>query len=184
MAPQDISLLAGIAAGDREAFAAFYDQHSAAVFALAVQLLGQGADAEDALQETFWQVWRQANRYEPGRATPRTWLVMIARSRCIDHLRRRRLAAEPTGTPQAVEANPSMDPLEQGELTEAIRAALSCLPPVQREAIELAFFRGMTHQQVAMETSVALGTAKTRIRLAMQRLRDVLSTPRDEVPAS
>jgi len=184
MAPEDISLLARIAAGDREAFAAFYDRHSAPAFALAVQLLGQGADAEDALQETFWQVWRQANRYDPGRATPRTWLLMIARSRCLDHLRRRQHVAELASAPQAAEAVPPIDPVEQGELTEAVRAALAVLPTVQREAIELAFFRGLTHQQVARQQSVALGTAKTRIRLAMQRLRDVLSTPHDEVPAS
>lgn len=179
----DSQLLQRIATADQAAFAEFYDRHAATVFGWLVRLLPQRGDAEDVLQETFCQVWRQANQYDAGRATPRGWLMMMARSRALDHLRRRR----PTGDLAAVEPFHELDAAEPAQRNEAayrIRGALTQLPEEQRSALCLAFFGGLTYQQVAERQAVQVGTAKTRIRLALGRLRNLLREYHDEVSAS
>jgi RNA polymerase sigma-70 factor (ECF subfamily) len=170
----DQHLVSRIAEGDTDAFAAFYDRHVAAVFGLLLKLLGQRNDAEDVLQETFYQVWSRARQYDPARSDPRVWLLLIARSRALDHLRRRRI---PAGTPGDGALVCECDPaqlLEQLEAAQGLREALTRLPEEQRSAICLAFYGGLTHEEVARSQAVALGTVKTRIRLGMQRLRRLL----------
>jgi RNA polymerase sigma-70 factor (ECF subfamily) len=176
MDSSDCQLLRRAAAGDRDAFAAFYDRHAPAVFGLLLRLLRDRCEAEDVLQEAFLQAWREAGRYDAGRASPAGWLVMLARSRALDRLRRRPPAA---AGPAAEPAAPGDAGLaaQQTETQALVGAALARLPAEQRDALCLAFYGGLTHTQVARRQGVPLGTAKTRIRLAMIRLRELLQTP-------
>ena len=171
MARSDQELLTGMASGDRGAFAEFFDRHAPRVLGLLCKWLGQRSDAEDVLQETFWQVWCRAGQYDAARAAPEAWLVLIARSRAMDHRRRQRPApALPDGPGPADPASA----LERSEQTQQVRTALASLPEEQRSAISLAFYGGLTYEQVAQHQAIPLGTAKTRIRLGMRRLRSLL----------
>lgn len=171
----DQRLLSHIAAKDQAAFAALYDRHAPRLLALVRKWLNRHeGDAEEVLQDIFWQVWRCAEQYDPNRSSPEVWLLLMARSRTTDHLRRKfseralPILKEPT-----VEDDPGRA-LEYTETAGQVRAALAQLPDVQREAITLAFFAGLTYEQVARHLVIPVGTAKTRIRLGMQRLRDLL----------
>lgn len=169
----DQELMTRISRGDTVAFGELYDRTSSHLFGLLISMVRERADAEDILQEAFMQVWRQADRYDPERATPLGWLVTIARSRAIDYFRRRGVAAQ-SELPES-----SVDPemlrvLEQSESSARARQALGRLPIEQRTAIELAFFAGLTYEQVAVSQGLPVGTAKTRIRAGLQRLRDLL----------
>jgi RNA polymerase sigma-70 factor (ECF subfamily) len=169
----DHHLLDRIAAGDDAAFADFYDRHAPRVLGSLLRLLGQRDDAEDVLQETFWQVWSRAGQYDPGRSTPGVWLFLIARSRALDRLRQQRPRGE--GTPQEpVTLAEPLESMERKETSQQVRAALAQLPDEQCRAITLAFFGGLTYEQVAQRLAVPVGTAKTRIRLGMRRLRHLL----------
>jgi RNA polymerase sigma-70 factor (ECF subfamily) len=175
MQPSDHDLLARMAGGDREAFAAFYDRHAPRVLGLLCQTLGQRADAEDVLQVVFLEVWCTAAHYRPERASPLTWLALLTRSRAVDHLRRRK-PAEPL--PEAPRPAPGDGPdlaAERTEATARVRDALSLLPETQRSAICLAFFGGLSYEEVARHQGLPAGTVKTRIRLAMDRLRGLLT---------
>jgi RNA polymerase sigma-70 factor (ECF subfamily) len=170
----DQQLVSRIASGDRGAFAEFYDRHAPAVLGLLVRLLGQRADADDVLQDAFLQVWRRAPQYDAGRSTPLGWLILIARSRALDYLRRRRPPNAPAPETADVALADPADGLQWRETAGCVRAALKQLPKEQRSAIGLAFFAGLSHEQVARRLGVPLGTAKTRIRLGIQRLRALL----------
>jgi RNA polymerase sigma-70 factor, ECF subfamily len=129
---------------------------------------------EDLLQATFCEAWRRAHLFDPSRSRFDSWLLLIARSRALDHLRSRRLLAEiPDGDEPAVVHDPTGD-LERIEASGLLRKALLHLSTDQRMAIELAFFSGLTHEQIAAEHGIPLGTVKTRIRLGMSRLRTLL----------
>ncbi len=178
----DQELLARIASGDREAFAAFYDRHAPRVLGLLVHLLHDRNEAEDLLQVTFFQVWSRAGQYDAARARPDVWLFLIARSRALDHLGRARPpVVEPAEDDLVTSADPA-SALERTEASHKVREALAQLPEEQRSAITLAFFGGLTHQQVARHQALPLGTVKTRIRLGMNRLRGLLRQP-EEVSA-
>lgn len=182
MARSDQQLLSGIAAGDRDAFAEFYDRHAPRALGLLVKLLGARGDAEDVLQEVFWQVWSRAGQYDAARSTPQVWLYLLLRSRALDQLRRRRAGTAPPAYAAAGDSDPVRD-LERGEASERVRQALAQLPEEQRSAITLAFYSGLTHEKVAQHQSIPVGTVKTRIRLGMKRLRDLLGQEH-EVAAS
>jgi RNA polymerase sigma-70 factor (ECF subfamily) len=172
----DEQLLHAVASGDRTAFAEFYDRYAPRVLGVLVRWMGQRADAEDVLQDTFCQVWMQAKRYDPMRSPPAGWVYLIARSRAVDVMRQRRKTVDAaSGAEQTVESDADAA-LERGETSAKIDEALRQLPQEQRSALWLAFFEGLTHEQVASRQAVPLGTAKTRIRLAMHRLRDALAT--------
>lgn len=171
----DPVLLARIAAGDRRAFSDFYDRYSARIYGLLIKLLKNAREADDVLQETFWQVWVRAAQFDSRRGSPLAWLVLIARSRCLDQLRRRsrrrvNLAEfdEPASTLDLA------DDLHRDEIVQRARQAITALPEEQRIAIQLAFYGGYTHQEIAEQLNAALGTIKTRIRLGMQKLREAL----------
>jgi RNA polymerase sigma-70 factor (ECF subfamily) len=170
----DEHLLNHIASGDRAAFAEFYDRQAPRVLALLLRLLGQRGDAEDVLQEVFWQVWSRAHQYDAGRSTPQAWLVLLARSRALDLLRRRN-GVPRAFPPNAAAAGDAASALENGELAQQLRDALSNLSEEQRSAITLAFYAGLTHEQIALRQAIPVGTVKTRIRLGMQRLRNALN---------
>jgi RNA polymerase sigma-70 factor (ECF subfamily) len=175
-------LVGRISAGDADAFAQFFDRHSVAVLGLLFRVLGARGEAEEVLQEVFLQVWRQADRYEPDRSTPRGWVLMLARSRALDRLRRREArsrreqeAAAEASFPRTV-APTGTERLEEVERRERVSSALNLLSPEQRRCIELAFFEGLTHIQIAERLAAPLGTVKSRILLGMNKLRQALSS--------
>src|SRR4051812_21116770 len=165
-------LLHRMADGDESALAALYDQWSGKVHTLAFWILQDSDDAEDVVEETFWQVWRTAGQFDPGRASAAGWLMMIARTRALDRLRaqRRRVVRTVASASDFSEAL-QPDPIEcEPKLAEALGA----LPTEQREALQLAFFGGLSHSEIAARTAEPLGTVKTRIRLAVEKLRQSL----------
>lgn len=175
----DEQLLSDITAGDRSAYAAFYDRHASRILGVLIRALRHRADAEDVLQETFHQVWRSAQQYSSERSSPEVWLMLLARSRLLDFVRRRRPDA--TGSLVQTEAQP-IDPLAElvrAESAQRIRLALDRLPEEQRSVIALSYFKGMTHQQIAEFQSIPLGTAKTRILLGIRALRKSLHALRE-----
>jgi RNA polymerase sigma-70 factor (ECF subfamily) len=174
----DAELLSEVAARNPEALGQLFARHAPRVLGMLQRLLGRGEDAEDLLQDTFVQVWNIADRYDPGRSPPLAWLLMLARSRALDYLRTRR----PTTAAYRVEqgsgpAGPSE--LERTEQSVRLTLALDRLPEEQREALTLAFFDGMTHAQIANLQNVPLGTVKTRIRLALRKLRELVDPPHE-----
>ena len=178
--PDEHALIRRIASGDGEALTRLFDLHSSVSLGLLVRILGDRAEAEEVLQEVFLQVWTQADRYDAERCSPRGWLLMLTRSRALDRLRRRdarrrreeesveegRLAVEPDGTGR----------LEAVERQSRVNSALGLLSPEQRHCIELAFYEGLTHTQIAERLKAPLGTVKSRILLGMSKLRQALST--------
>ncbi|HYN85124.1 MAG TPA: sigma-70 family RNA polymerase sigma factor [Pyrinomonadaceae bacterium] len=172
-------LIGLVACGDQQALASLYDSTSRLVYGLLVRILGDAATAEEVLLDVYAQVWRQAARYSGTRGSPLAWLTTIARSRAIDRLRSGR--AEQQRTEQldarAFEARSGTNVEEEvaaRELGARVRAALEGLPREQREVIELAYYGGMSHSEIAAATGQPLGTVKTRTRLGMTRLREAL----------
>jgi RNA polymerase sigma-70 factor (ECF subfamily) len=177
--PTDELLLARIARRDLAALDTFYARYSRVAFSVAYHVLCNAESAEDVVQEVFLTVWRRADSYIAGRGSARTWLLSIVRHRAIDVARAR--AARPQGTPldeviglAAPDDDPSAEALRRIEAAN-VRAALDCLPIAQREVVELAFFSGLSYPEIAEQTGVPLGTVKSRMRLALERLRGVLT---------
>jgi RNA polymerase sigma-70 factor (ECF subfamily) len=170
----------------RESSAAdeLYRRFAPRVFGLGMVMLGNAAQAEDLVQDTFVKVWRKADAYESARGSLDTWVLLIARSLAIDLLRRRVLEARIMAEqerPSEASDEPGPDRLaETMDLTERARRAMQRLSPQQRAALELAYFGGKTSNEVAELEGIPVGTAKTRIRTALIRLREVLEE-RDEV---
>jgi RNA polymerase sigma-70 factor (ECF subfamily) len=172
----DEQLMAAVAAGDPGALSDLYDRHAPMVMGFAVRLLGEPALAEEAVQETFWRVWRNAATYQRERAPFTAWLFTIARRLCIDMLRRSRSMSVADESLEAL-PDPGPDVAERvgGALEQAqVRAALSALPSEQRRVLELAYFRGLTHHEIAQAMGEPLGTIHTRARLGLQKLRAML----------
>jgi len=183
---RDADLVARIAERDEAALAALYDRFAPALLAICGRILGNPGDAEDVVQEVFLQVWRQAARYDPSRSSVSGWLSLIARSRAIDRLRNRRVGERTAA--EAYASNPRVDASPEGarnvfhaERRARIRSALEGLPEEQREVIELAFYRGLTQNEIAAETGTPLGTVKTRTLLAMKKLRKALASDLGEL---
>ncbi len=176
---EDVLLVGRVRAGDREAFAALFDRHAPVVLGLLVRILGSRPESEEVLQEVFLQAWRQSDRYDPARSTPRGWLLVLARSRALDLVRsresRKRREAVTSVAPEI--APVGTDGLEERERQEQVSSALGLLPSEQRRCIELAFFEGLTHTQIASRLDAPLGTVKSRIHLGMSKLRQVLTAP-------
>lgn len=186
----DRELVARMSAGDDAALAQFYDRWSRPVFALVLHLVRDGDDAEDVVEEAFWQAWRQASRYDASRGQVGTWLLAIARTRALDRLRsRRRLREEPL-TPVSLGDSDeggataaTDDPSHRAEASERraiVASALQALPREQREVLELAYFAGLSQAEIADRTGQPLGTVKTRTRLAANKLRESLATYRHD----
>jgi RNA polymerase sigma-70 factor, ECF subfamily len=179
MATAGEDLIRRMSAGDRDAFARFYDRYSPLVFPLILKIVRDRADAADVLQDVFWEAWQGARSYDPARGTPEAWMITRARTRAIDRIRAVRRRGE-TFVPPVDEGlapappEPGGDAAERAEDRGIIRTALGTLPPAQREAIELAYYAGLTQTEIAERLGQPLGTVKTRIRLALERLRDVV----------
>jgi RNA polymerase sigma-70 factor (ECF subfamily) len=182
--PLDGELVARAAQGDERAIGRLYDRHGAVLYAVAYRIVGQRADAEEVVLEAFAQAWRDAARFDAGRGSVAGWLGMIARSRALDLVRSRgrrdRITASaaadrPDASPAMGESRP--DParsMEHEEQRRQIRQALETLSPPQRQAIELAYFEGLSQSEIAARLEEPLGTVKTRVRLGMQKLRECL----------
>ncbi len=178
-----LDLVSRVALNDREAFALLYDRYAPLVFKLALRIVGDRAEAEDILQEAFLQVWRTAASYDVRRGQPSTWLVTIARSRAIDRLRSREQWRQRHGMPgvqfgKPGGANDLRQEMSEREGAAIVRSAVDSLPEEQRQAIELAYFDGLTQSEIARKLQKPVGTVKTRIRLGMMKLRDMLAVER------
>lgn len=175
----DRATLGRMAAGDQGAIEILYERYKGMAFALALRITGDAALAEDVLQEAFVGAWRNAGRFEPTRGSVKTWLLSIVHHRAIDATRRRRPASalpDPELPPPPALTAPDVWPEVAGRLDgEAIRAAMATLSDVQREALELAYFGGLTQQEIAVRTGAPLGTVKGRMRLALLALRRELT---------
>ena len=176
----DQAALARMARGDQSALAELYDRHARLVFSLALRILQNRADAEDIVQEVFMQVWAQASRYDTARGAVAAWMLTMTRSRAIDKLRSRSVRPETASEARVVEDMPDEAArqdlqLLSAEQVEILKGALNELPVTQRVALELAYYEGLTHVEIAERLSEPLGTVKTRIRQAVIRLREVLA---------
>lgn len=179
--PDESALIRRIASGDGEALTRLFDLHSPVALGLLVRILGDRAEAEEVLQEVFLQVWTQADRYDADRSSPRGWLLMLTRSRALDRLRRREARRRREEATAEEEPSLTVEPegtgrLEAAERQSRVSSALGSLSPEQRHCIELAFYEGLTHTQIAERLKAPLGTVKSRILLGMSKLRQVLST--------
>src|SRR2546421_6887178 len=173
-------LIRAMAAGDHEAFTRFYDRYAPLVFPLVLRVVGERADAADVLQDVFWEAWRTAAAYDPARGTPEAWIVMRARTRAIDRVRAVRRRSETFVAPLDVPAVPEAaggDAAERAGDRVLVAEALARLPAPQREVIELAYYAGLTQTEIAERLEQPLGTVKTRIRLALARLRELVTLP-------
>lgn len=174
-----ISLVQRVAAGDQAALAALYDTTNRLVYGLVLRVLGDASSAEEVLLDVYTQVWRQANSYDTNRGAPLAWLTTIARSRAIDRLRsgwqdqQRKEPLDVLGDAPAGAASPE-DMTVASERQRFVRAALNSLTPEQREVIELAYYSGLSHSEIAAKLNQPLGTVKTRTRLGMMKLREAL----------
>jgi RNA polymerase sigma-70 factor (ECF subfamily) len=173
------ALITRIAAGDRDAFSRFYDLLAPTAFGLIRRVLRDPEAAAEVLQEVFWQVWREAPRYDPKRGSPEAWLVMRAKTRAIDRLRsirrRDRTFVAPVDESVAQRNDgPAENPAVVAEDRGLVQMALAQLPEPQRRVIELAFFEGLTQSEIATRLGEPLGTVKTRARLGLERLRSAL----------
>lgn len=178
-AVSDEILLARIVRREDEALATLYDRHGRAAFALARQIVRDGETAEDVVQEAFLTLWRRAETYRPERGAVRAWLLTVVRNRAIDMLRSPSRSG-PSATAASVDDlnlvapdNPEQDAMRMVE-GRVVRAALAELPPEQREVVELAYFAGLAYPEVAARMGIPLGTVKSRMRLALERLRVLL----------
>jgi RNA polymerase sigma-70 factor (ECF subfamily) len=175
----DAALMVRVAARDADALAEIYDRHAARLLGLARRILGEGGEGEEVLQEVFLFAWRAASSYDPSRGAVLTWLLIATRSRSIDRLRARQSGSRPPA--QSLEDAgdpPARDDVEGASADrqwEAIcRGAVRELPGDQRQVLELAYFEGLTQQEIADRTSTPLGTVKTRARLGLMKLRERL----------
>jgi RNA polymerase sigma-70 factor, ECF subfamily len=182
----DAALMRAFAARDQGAADTLYERFASRIYGLGIVMLGSDAAAQDLVQDTFVKIFRSAERYDTARGKLETWVLLIARSLAIDSLRRRVLevrSLEATGKPR--EADPGAGPDElaaTGDLASRARRAMTDLSAEQRAALELAYFGGKTSVEVAELEGIPVGTAKTRIRTALLRLREAMSEDiRDDV---
>jgi RNA polymerase sigma-70 factor, ECF subfamily len=168
--PEDSALLQRVRQGDQTAMAEVFDRYSRAVYSVALRILKDSGQAEDVVQEIFFQIWRNSESFVQGRGSLGAWLVVIARNRAIDLLRRRKPTDSVEDVVLASPVNLASE-AEHNALIEKVQRVLRELPIEQQKSMELAFFEGLSHSEIAEKTGDPLGTVKTRIRLALISLR-------------
>ncbi len=172
----DLLLMRHMARGERRALATFYERHGGVALSFARRMLDDLEAAEEVVQDAFVSVWRRAPTFRAEASAPRTWLLAIVRNRCIDELRRR--GGSPClslddAQPRVIENDPWPE-IWKRHCGEAVRTALDALPPEQREVIDLGFYAGFSHSQIADRLATPLGTVKKRMRTGLMRLRVAL----------
>lgn len=190
LSTEDKQLAARMAQRDSRAFSALYDLHAPRVFGLCCRMLGRREEAEDALQEIFLALWEKASSYDPAKGPVIAWVLVIARSRCLDRLRRRSLRQDKEQTIYSEDGDallalaepgaPALENLAALERDQEVRRALDMLPAPQRAALEAAYFDGLTQEEIAKKLNEPLGTVKTRMRLGLMKLAEIL--PAGEKP--
>lgn len=176
MAADDLALVQRIADGDALALSALYDRHAQDIYAHAFHLLGDVAEGEDALEETFWRVWRKAGDFDQSTPDVATWLLMMCRQRATDRLRSKKRSLDHVLEDTTGLGSSGSEPGDAASLDRArTGAALAAIPLDQRTVLELAFFRGMAPAEAAAATKQSPETARTRLRVAMRKLRDALA---------
>lgn len=179
----DSKLMARVVKGDHQAFSQLYDQSSALLYSMAVRILGSREDAAELLQEVYLEVWRKVVRYDIGRGTPIAWLITLTRSRAIDRLRahgdrgRHQAGGPQNGASASMGASRTPGFLEahaDQELRGLVSTALTDMPQSQQQAIELAYYEGLSHAEIAARLNEPLSSVKTHIKLGMSTLRDSL----------
>jgi len=169
----DVALVARVAAGDNDALRELYDRFGSIVFGMAMRVVGDRQAAEECTQDTLLSVWRGAKGYDPRRAAVSTWMITIARNRAVDLVRRR--AARPSDPVAEIERSDESpdvaDVVAAADTSLRVATALAELPHPQREVIVLAYFHGLSHNEIAERLGLPLGTVKGRARLALDRLR-------------
>ena len=177
-AADDALLLRSTQRGDHEAVAAIYDRYGGVAFGLAFRITNDRTLAEDAVQEAFVSMWKQAPRFDPERGQVRSWLLTIVHHRAIDAVRRRASRAErtlPEGPEEFIATRGRPEELAEWALeAEAVREAMRLVPEDQRRTIEMAYFGGLTHVEIAERTGVPLGTVKSRLRIGLEKMREQL----------
>ncbi len=176
---EDARLLALIAEGDPHALAALYRRRGSLLYSLLVKTLGNETEAQEIMQDTFVQIWKRAPEFDRQRSAPVTWMIMMARGRALDRLRARSRRNASHAVYEREMASLEMEinsarPLERDDLADACALALNRLPEEQGHALQLAFFRGWTHEEIAGAVGEPLGTVKARIRRGLQALRKIL----------
>jgi RNA polymerase sigma-70 factor (ECF subfamily) len=169
-APDDMRLVARIRAGDQQAMSELYDRYARVVYAVSLRVLQDAAGAEDVLQDIFLQLWRNPDAFDASRGSLAAWLAVISRHRSIDRLRKRRPETDIEDC--VIAGGPDLrDETERKLVIDKVRVVLAEMNPDQRKVLELAFFQGLTHTEIAEKTGEPLGTVKTRIRSGLQLLR-------------
>lgn len=173
---EDAPVVEAVRRGDARALEDLYRRHGPRIYALLLRMLRESADAEEILQETFVAAWRRAGEYASSRGSVEAWLITLARSRAIDRIRNR--GARLRLVRQSEQLAPAEPPAEEPPDVHArtrLRKALGALPPEQRRAIELAYWEGLSQSEISEHTGDPLGTVKTRVRLGLQRLAELLA---------
>jgi RNA polymerase sigma-70 factor, ECF subfamily len=188
-APTDLELMQGIQREDPEALSQLYDRYNGILKALILRVIHNEAEADDLLQEIFMEIWNQAKNFSAAKGKPLGWMVTLARRRAIDGLRKKqaylraeeRLQQQTEQQPDAWVHNSTEEEILDGDRRILIRRVIAMLPPPQQQAIELAFFRGMSQREIAANTNTPLGTVKTRLELGLKKIYDGLKELRDEL---
>jgi RNA polymerase sigma-70 factor, ECF subfamily len=188
-APTDLELMHGIQAEDPEALSQLYDRYNGILKALILRVIHNEAEAEDLLQEIFMEIWNQAKNFSAQKGKPLGWMVTLARRRAIDGLRKKqayvraeeRLQTQTEQQPEAWVHNATEQEIDFSDTRVLVREVIGRLPPAQQDAIELAFFRGMSQREIAAETNTPLGTVKTRLELGLKKIYDGLKELKDEL---
>ncbi len=187
--PTDLELMRGIQEEDPEALSKLYDRYNGIIKALILRVVHNEAEADDLLQEIFMELWNQAKNFSAQKGKPLGWMVTLARRRAIDGLRKKqaymrageRFQNETEQQPDAWVHNATEKEINLSDTRVLIRKVINSLPPAQQEAIDLAFFRGMSQREIAAKTNTPLGTVKTRLELGLKKIYDGLKNLKDEL---
>jgi RNA polymerase sigma-70 factor (ECF subfamily) len=171
----DLAAVTAVKSGDQRAMAELYDRYSSVVYAVALRVLGDTMAAEDVLQEVFLQLWRNPGAFDAARGSLGAWLAVISRNRAIDALRKRKPETDIEDVIVSVEPDLASE-ADRSRAAEKVRGALGAMPPAQRSALEMAYFQGLSHSEIASKTGEPLGTIKTRIRAGLMTLRKAFQT--------
>ena len=188
-APSDVELMQAIQAEDPDALSQLYDRYNGILKALILRVIHNEAEADDLLQEIFMEIWNQAKNFSSQKGKPLGWMVTLARRRAIDGLRKKqayaraeeRLQNETEQQPDAWAHNTTEEEIVLSDTRDLIRKVIAGLPPAQQQAIDLAFFRGMSQREIAAKTNTPLGTVKTRLELGLKKIYDGLKELRGEL---